>query len=240
MKRGQILGILALILVCAVTAIPAMAAGENTTHDAATTYYNTAVQLTADGNYAEAIGLYDQALGSNTTMIKMSDALLYTYQGKAYAQIQLGNYTDAIATVDTGLAQYPNDAMLWNNKGYAQYNLGNYTDAVNSYNVALASDGNYTGAMINKADALVKLKNYQDAITTYKAALVSDPGNSEATAKLADAEKAAASTSQVTMIILVVVVIIAAVGVAYYVTRKMPASGKAADIPDKKTGMKKK
>jgi tetratricopeptide (TPR) repeat protein len=240
MKRGQVLGFLALILVCAVTAIPAMAAGENTTHDAATTYYNTAVQLTADGNYAEAIGLYNQALGSNTTTIKATDALLYTYQGKAYAQIQLGNYTEAIATLDTGLEQYPKDPKLWNNKGYAQYSLGKYADAVISYDRALAIDSNYTGAMINKGNALVKSGNYQDAINVYQAALVSDPGNSEATAKLADAEKAAASVSQITMIILVVVVIIAAAGVAYYVTRKMPASGKAADIPDKKTDMKKK
>ena len=38
---------------------------------------------------------------------------------KAYAQIQLENYTDAIATVDAGLALYPRDAMLWNNKGIA-------------------------------------------------------------------------------------------------------------------------
>ena len=34
---------------------------------------------------------------------------------------RLGNYTDAITTIGAGLAEYPNDDMLWNNKGYAQY-----------------------------------------------------------------------------------------------------------------------
>ena len=164
------------------------------THDAATDYYNAAVQLTANGDYAGAIALYDKALGSNTTMMNRTDALLYTFQGKSYAQIQLGNYTDVIVTIDTGLEKFPTDPMLWNNKGYAQYSLGKYADAVTSYDRALASDGNNTLALINKGDALVKLGNYQDAIMTYKAALENDPGNNATATKLADAEKAAAST----------------------------------------------
>jgi tetratricopeptide (TPR) repeat protein len=239
MKRGQILGILALLLVCAVTVIPAMAANETIPTDAALGYYNAATQVMAKGDYAQAISLYDLALGSNTTTIKQSDALIYTYQGKSYAQIQLGNYTEAIATINAGLTQYPSDEMLWNNKGYAQYNLGKYADAVTSYDQALATEGNNTNTLINKGNALVKLGNYQDAVTTYKAALESDPGNSVATAKLADAEKDAASTLPVTLIALVVIVIVAAAGVAYYVTRKTPAGEKTADSSDKKTGTKK-
>jgi tetratricopeptide (TPR) repeat protein len=235
MKRGQILGILALLLVCAIMIIPAMAANETTSTDAATGYYNAAVQLLGGKDYPGAIALFDKALASNTTMIQTTDALLYTYQGKSYAQIQLGNYSDAITTSDTGLADYPNDDMLWNNKGYAQYNLGNYSDAVTSYDQALANNANYTGAMINKGDALVKLGNYQDAIASYKAALASDPGNSEAATKLAAAQNAAPSVPPVTLIILALVVVIVAAGVAYYVTRKAPA----AEEPDKKADTKK-
>ena len=239
MKRGQILGILALLLVCAIMIIPAMAAGITPIRDAATVDYNTAVQLVASGDYAGAIGLFDHALESNTTMLKQTDALLYTYQGKAYAQIQLGNYTEAITTVDAGLADYPSDPKLWNNKGYAQYSLRKYSDAVTSYDRAIAIDGNYTGALINKGDALFSLGNYQEAITSYKVALVSDPGNSVATAKLADAEKAAASALPVTLIALVVVVIVAAAGVAYYATRKTHSDENATNTPDKKSGTKK-
>ncbi len=39
-------------------------------------------------NMREQLHVFDQALASNTTMIRQSDALLYTYQGKAYALIQ--------------------------------------------------------------------------------------------------------------------------------------------------------
>lgn len=108
MKRGQILGILALLLLCAVTVIPAMAGNMTvtTTHDIATDYYNYGELALAAGNYSDAVAFYDQALGSNTTMIKLDGVLLSTFQDKSYAQIQQGNYTGAIATLDTGLAVY--------------------------------------------------------------------------------------------------------------------------------------
>jgi tetratricopeptide (TPR) repeat protein len=245
MKRGQILGMLALLLVCAVTVIPAMAANVNvtTTHDVATDYYNYGELALEAGNYTGAIAYYDQALGSNTTMMNLAGALLYVYEDKSYAQMQMSNYTGALATLDAGLVVYPNDENLLNNKGYAQYNLGMYTDAVTTYNEALANDANFTPALINKGDALVKLGDYQDAVTVYKAALASEPDNPDntsATAKLAAAEKAAASALPYTLIVLAVVVVVIAAGVAYYVTRKTPADKKAPASPDKKTGKKKK
>jgi len=241
MKRGQIPGLLALLFVCAVAFIPAMAVGAvPTTNDEATDYYNAAVQLTAQGNYTEAIALYDKALASNITMMNKTDALLYTYQGKSYSQIQLGNYSGALTTLDTGLSAFPRDEMLWNNKGFAQYNLGQYTDAVASYDRAIALDANYTGAMVNKGDALVKMGNYQDAAIAYQAALVINPVDNQTAVKLADAKNAAASSQSVILIVLAVVVIIAAAGVAYYVTRKGAAGDKTtAGTPEKTSGKKK-
>lgn len=234
MMRGKILFVAVLCMACLLVAIPA-AAAENTTHDAATQYYNRGTQLLSGGDYAGAIQQYDQALASNTSMIKVSDALLYTYQNKAYAQIQLGNYTDAIVTVDTGLAEYPKDTFLWNNKGYAQYNLGKYGDAVTSYNQALAIDGNFTGAQINKGDALVKMGNFQDAAVAYQAALTTNPGDKDTAAKLAAAQKSAAASTQTTLIVLVVVLVIVAAGVAYYVTRKgAPTDKKSESKKNKK------
>lgn len=245
MKRGQIPGLLALLFVCAVAFIPAMAVGAvPTTNDEATDYYNAAVQLTAQGNYTEAIALYDKALASNITMMNKTDALLYTYQGKSYSQIQLGNYSGALSTLDTGLSAFPKDEMLWNNKGFAQYNLGQYTDAVASYDRAIALDANYTGAMVNKGDALVKMGNYQDAATAYQAALVINPVDNQTAAKLADAQNATASSQQSSqlgiLIVLAVVVILVAAGVAYYVTRKGAARDKKPDGTPEKTSGKKK
>jgi len=243
MKRGQILGILALLLMCAIAVIPANAANVTTSYpqapDAATIYYNTAVQLTASGNYTEAIALYDMALGSNTTEIQESDALLYTYQGKSYAQIQLENYSGAINTVNAGLTLYPTDEQLWNNKGYAQFKTGDYKDAVTSYNNALANDANYTTALVNKGDALEKLGNYQDAVTAYKAALATNPGSNETQTRLAVAEKEAAA-QQTTFIVIGIIVIIAVVaGAGYYFLKMRPATIKNKDEQPAKAGSKK-
>jgi len=235
MTRGKISCVAVLFLACLLAIVPAAAADNTTVHDAATQYYNTGTQLLTGGDYAGAIQQYDQALASNTSMIKVTDALLYTYQNKAYAQIQLGNYTDAIATLDTGLAEYPKDKLLWNNKGYAQYSLGKYGDAVTSYNQARAIDGNYTGALINKGDALVKMGNFQDAAVAYQAALTTNPGDKDTAAKLAAAQTSAASSTQTTLIALVIVLVIVAAGVAYYVTRKgAPEDQKSESKKNKK------
>lgn len=223
--------------------IPVTAADAPQIHDNATTYYNYAESALANGNYTLAIGLYDQALASNTTMIRLNDALLYTYRDKAYAQIQLGNYSEAIVTLDTGLAEYPNDEMLWNNKGYAQYELGQYSNAVASYDKAISIDGNYTTALINKGDVHMKLGNTNDAVASYKAALASDPGNSVATTKLTEAQSLASAEQSQVLMILAVIVIIAIIVVAWYVTRKSAgkkdsAEGKNSEATKKNSGKK--
>ncbi|MFA5221018.1 MAG: tetratricopeptide repeat protein [Methanoregula sp.] len=221
MKLRQILFILAILSFISCIAIPVMA-DDTTPVDEATQLYNNGVRTLATNNYEGAIALFDQALASNITMIRISDALLYTYQGKAYALIQLGRYNDAIQTLDLGIAEYPKDAMLWNNKGYAYFKLGKYSDAVTAYDNAIAIDPAYTGALINKGDALFAAGQYADAVTAYNKSLENDPGNVNTTEKLTAAQKAAASViSPVT--ILIIIIVIACAGIAgYYLLRKKP------------------
>ena len=138
------------------------------------------IKLLNSNEYERAISLFDQALASDTTMIRQSDALLYTYQGKSYALIQLNRYEDAVQTLDEGLKIYPKDFMLWNNKGYALYNLGKYADALKSYDMALSIDQNYTPSLINKGDTLYKMGRFTDAVDAYSKANVTDPGNTKA------------------------------------------------------------
>ena len=134
MKFGQMTGILAIIVFfCLVYPV---AAANATTTDNATNFYNQGEQLLSSGDYGRAIISFDQALASNTSMIKVSSGLLYTYQGKSYAQIQLGMYNDSIQTLDQGLALYPNDSFLWNNRGYALFMLGKNEDALTAYDRA--------------------------------------------------------------------------------------------------------
>ena len=229
MKKGQIIYILAILSIISCIVLPVMAADDNQTKDQATTLYNQGVQVLSSNDYANAVLLFDQALASNTTMIKVSDALLYTYQGKAYALIQLGKFDDAIQTVDQGLIIYPKDTMLWNNKGYALFKQGNYAGAVASYDKALSFDKNYTTALINKGEALNQMGRFQDAIDAYNKVLEINPDNSAATAGLALAQKGASTSTQTTTastqtttIVLALVMTVAIGSVISYVKFRKP------------------
>jgi tetratricopeptide (TPR) repeat protein len=236
MKIGHFICILAITVIIA-GFIPPVLAAENATTDAATNYYNIGVRYLAAQDYQRAIGFFDQALASNTSMIQKSDGLLYTYQGKAYAQIQLTQYDNAAGTAEQGLTVYPADPMLWNDKGYALFKLGRYQDAVTAYDSAIGFDQNYTSALINKGQALFLLGKYQEASDTYQRAVATDPGNSEATAGLAQAQDAAAAGTQTTLIVLGIVGIAIACVIVWYVKFRKPAPKK---VPEKKTRKPKK
>jgi len=226
MKKGQIIFILAILSIITCIVLPVMAAYE-TPQDEATVFYNRGVQLLSANDYERAISSFDQALASNITLIKMSDGLLYTYQGKGHALIQLGRYDDAIRTLDLALGLFPNDTILWNNKGYALFKLQKYDQAVAAYDRALALDNTFTNSFINKGDALYQMGKYSEAIAAYNKALETDPGNSVATTGLEQAQKAAAAASTGSMnntaIILVIIIIVAAGGVIWYIKFRKPA-----------------
>lgn len=194
MKIGQFLHILAIILLIIGFIQPVTAAVDETT-DPATAFYNRGVTLLENKEYARAIEAFDQALASDTTMIRWSDALLYTYQNKAYALIQLNNYTAAIQTLDKGLEIYENDEKLWYNKGFALFKLGKYNDALNAYDKVLQVNNQSVPALNNKGDTFFQLGRYQDAVDSYLKALEINPGNSYAAAGLEKAQRAAAGVT---------------------------------------------
>ena len=219
MKFGQFIHILVIIALIACFVAPVLAEAST---DEATMYYNVAEISLSRNNYESAIASFDQALASNTSMIKLSDALLYTYRDKGYAQIQLRKYNEAIQTLEQGLSLYPKDQMLWNNKGYANYNLGKYSEALAAYNNAINFEKNYTIALINKGDTLSKMGQYQDAVDAYTKAIESDPGNRDATTGLAAAQQGAASAIPTTMIAIAIVIIIVAAGAVWYFKFRKP------------------
>jgi tetratricopeptide (TPR) repeat protein len=228
MKIRHIVHILSILLLIGVFVAP-VAAEENQTPDAGTTFYNAGIKLLNSNEYDRAIALFDQALASDTTMIRQSDALLYTYQGKSYALIQLNRYEDAVQTLDEALKIYPKDFMLWNNKGYALYNLGKYGDALTSYDLALSIEQNYTPSLINKGDTLYKMGRFTDAVDAYNKANVTDPGNKKAMEGLEKAQEAAKSEIPLTSIAIIVILVIIAGGIIYYMKFRKPAEEKPTE-----------
>jgi tetratricopeptide (TPR) repeat protein len=228
MKIRYIVYILSILLLIGVFVSP-VAATDNQTPDAGTAFYNAGIKLLNSNEFDRAIVLFDQALASDTTMIRQSDALLYTYQGKSYALIQLNRYEDAVQTLDEGLTIYPKDFMLWNNKGYALYNLGKYADALKSYDMALSIDQNYTQSLVNKGDTLYKMGRFTDAVDAYSKANVTDPGNTKAMEGLEKAQEAAKSEIPLIPIAIIVIVVIVAGGVIYYLKFRKPAEEKPTE-----------
>ncbi|MDD1680415.1 MAG: tetratricopeptide repeat protein [Methanoregula sp.] len=205
--------------------------------DPGTNFYNYGVQSVTIKDYNAAIAFFDKALAENKTMLEKTDALLYVYQGKTYAQIQLGKFSDAVATADAGLAIYKNDAMLWNNRGWALENLGKNQDALVSYDKAVSLDGNYTNALINQGNLLSGMGKYPDAIAAYTRANETDPFNIAASDGLEAAKKGELAASQ-TMTIVMVVVLLAAIGiVVWYI--KFRKSDEPAPEEKKKRSKKK-
>jgi tetratricopeptide (TPR) repeat protein len=221
MKTIKRVSILAILIVIACLIIPVTA--EDAFNDTATLHYNRGISILNTKNYQAAIEVFDLALASNTTRLQLGSGLMYLYQGKGYAQIQLEKYDDALQTFDQGLALYPKDSLLWNNKGYALNKLGRYQDALTAYDKAISFERNYTNALINRGDTLSKMGRFDEACDAYTKAIESDPGNSVATAGLESAQKAAASALQGTLIVMAVVVIIALGAVIWYVKFRKPA-----------------
>jgi tetratricopeptide (TPR) repeat protein len=239
MKIGHFICILAVAVLIIGFIQPALAEGNETT-DAATNYYTIGKNLLQMNEYARAIAAFDQALASNTTIIRQTDALLYTYQNKAYALIQLTRYDDALGTIEQGLVIYPEDPWLWNDKGYALFSLGKNQDAVNAYDTAISFDQNYTNALINKGQALYLMGKYQDAVAAYTRADATDPGNSKAAEGLAQAQGAAAAATQTTVIIAGIILIVAAGGIVWYMKFHKSMEEKKEKTSEKKTQGKKK
>jgi tetratricopeptide (TPR) repeat protein len=250
MKSRQILTILVFLLLAGCLVQPVASAANVSVstgpQDNATSYYNNGDLLVVRGEYENAITLFDLALASNTSMIDKTGGLLYLYRDKAYAQIQLARYNDALTTLAAGLAKYPKDPLLWNNQGYAFFRIGKLPDALTSYNTAISFDQNYTTALINKGDTLSGMGRYTDAIDAYTRANETDPGNqaaAEGITKAQTAAQAAAKSSAWTTSVILVVVLIAAAGVAvwYFKVRKPQAPAKEEPVPaGKKTKGKKK
>lgn len=191
--------------------------------DPGTRFYNYGIQSVEIGDFPAAVGFFNKALGENTTMLMKTDALLYLYQGKTFAEIQVRNYTGAVATADAGLIIYSRDPMLWNNRGWALENLGRNQEALASYDKAVFYCATYTNALINQGNLLTEMGKFQDAAAAFSRANETDPFNIAAADGIEAARNAEAGSSR-TMSILAIVVLVAAIAlVVWYVKFRKPS-----------------
>jgi tetratricopeptide (TPR) repeat protein len=220
MKFRYFITAVALLVLTAFTAVPALAA---TGADPATEYFNDAQIAISNGQYNLAVELFDKALAENTTLISQGDTLMFLYKDKAAALADIGRYDDALVTVNEGLLQFKNNAGMWNNKGYILYKMGRYNEAIDAYTQAVTIDPTYEKGWINKGDALMKTGRLDEAINAYNMVLALNPENSDALSRLETAQKESAAATLPVVMAFAIIIIVVAGATFWYIKVRKPA-----------------
>lgn len=128
------------------------------------TYVNFAALRTTQGNYEEALHLYDHALEANKEF-----ALAYFGKGNVYAAMR--DDDKAFIAYDYALGFDPNSAEVYTNIGVLRVKRGEMELALQAYEKAIAVEPLFPDAHYNKAVLFTKLKRYNDAIEAYEKAI---------------------------------------------------------------------
>jgi tetratricopeptide (TPR) repeat protein len=239
MISGKIIKIVGIFLLLACILQPVMAAGVQLQDNATLDFDNGEIAI-SNGQFAQAVQYFNMALADNTTLLGEGNGLMYLYKDKAAALAELGQYDEAMKTVNLGIIQFPNNtgrSGLWNNKGYIYQKQGDYTDAADAYNNAVGIDPTYLKGWLNLGNASVEAGRYSQAVDAYTKALALDPNNTEAETGLTQAENGASPLSSPVILVLVVIIILAAGSAVWYIKFRKTDGKKPAD---KKAERKKK
>lgn len=92
------------------------------------------------------------------------------------AQIDAGNYAEAMGALETYIAEQPEDAEAQFLLGLAYFNLGNYEEAREAFNESLNLDSDRAGAVHHNLGVLeYQAGNLEKAIEEFNTALETDP-----------------------------------------------------------------
>ena len=158
-RYGVILGFLLLFLLI----IPSVTAA-----NLADKYYGDGLNLSAKGNYAEAVAAYDKA-------VFISPGNADAWNSRGIALENLGQFSEAASSYDKALTLQPMYAEAWYNRGIALRKMERYADAVASYDKALAINPSNAEAWLNRGVALDYMGRYDESVASYDKALELQP-----------------------------------------------------------------
>jgi len=169
-------------------------------------YYGEGLNLSVNGNYADALNAYDKAVFINPGNV---DA----WNNRGIALENLGRYSEAVSSFDKAVALKPGYADAWFNRGVAFRKMGRFADSVASYDKALAINPSYVEAWLNRGVALDYLGRYEESIASYDKALALQPNFTAAqeNRELALSKKDRLNPTTIGAIVFVVIVILGVV-----------------------------
>ena len=118
--------------------------------------------------FKRAQAIYEQIL-------KTHDDHFEALQLLGTLQAQVGNYEQALTTLNRALQIDPNNVLCQLNHGTLLQDLNRYEEAIVSYERAIAIDPYCAEAYKNRGIALRTLGRFEEALASYKSAIAIDP-----------------------------------------------------------------
>jgi tetratricopeptide (TPR) repeat protein len=130
-------------------------------------------KLLGEGRYAEAAGLFSEALVKNPDFA-------YAYHNRGIAYGKMKDYGRAVADFSSAIALNANYATAYGGRGFALYSMGDHERAIADLRRAVALKPDYADAFYIIGNAYMQLGHYEEALRDYEKALALNPSLGEA------------------------------------------------------------
>jgi lipoprotein NlpI len=148
----------------------AIASGQLSTENLATTYYNRGYEYRAKEEYDTAIADFSETIRLDPTMTS-------AFNNRGVAYFDKGEYDRAISDLDKALQLDPKHVNAFITRGNAYKGKGEYTKALEDFNQALEIDPNSSTVLIDRGNAFLIMGEIDPAIADYKEALRTKPSD---------------------------------------------------------------
>ncbi len=128
------------------------------------THHNFAISLSMEGNYADAIDMFTQAIE-----LKPDYANAYFNRGELHFELE--QYRQAVDDYGRAIELDSQDPQYFNSRGHSKFMLQSYVGAVADYEKACALGSDSAVYQTDLADAYQFLGRWEDAATAYRAAI---------------------------------------------------------------------
>jgi len=142
-------------------------------------YYQEALSLHDQGNYADAESYYDITI----FMQANCDKCLFN---RGLVRVELEKYNKALADFDAVIRISPTDLEAYEQRGHLRYLIGDIAGAISDLS-AVISGSPSSAAYTNRGVAYLDQKQYPDAIRDLKNGVQLEPTDGEARRTLGDA-----------------------------------------------------